>query len=85
MVADEGLGIAVSVIGEPALPTLVDVETKTDKLVGFVVEYKPTTATITIAITTTARTRVRFINFPRSDDVKNRPTSLIDFCSSCLA
>jgi hypothetical protein len=36
--ADERLGIAVNVIGDPAAPTLVDVATETDKLVGFVVK-----------------------------------------------
>jgi hypothetical protein len=36
--AEETLGIAVNVIGEPAAPTLVDVATETEKLVGFVVK-----------------------------------------------
>jgi len=36
--ADERLGIAVNVIGDPAVPTLIDVATETDKLVGFVVK-----------------------------------------------
>ena len=35
--ADERLGIALNVIGDPAVPTLEDVEIKADKLVGFVV------------------------------------------------
>ena len=38
MDADERLGIAVNVIGDPAAPTLVDVATETDKLVGVVVK-----------------------------------------------
>jgi len=36
--ADERLGIAVNVIGDPAVPTLVEVATETDKLVDFVVK-----------------------------------------------
>jgi hypothetical protein len=43
MDADEGLTITVNVIGDPAVPTLVDVPTETDKLVGLVVEKKTTT------------------------------------------
>jgi hypothetical protein len=35
MDADEGLAIAVNVIGDPAVPTLIDVPTDTDRAVGF--------------------------------------------------
>jgi hypothetical protein len=34
MDADEGVGIAVNDIGEPAAPTLSDVATETEKLIG---------------------------------------------------
>jgi hypothetical protein len=33
--ADERLGMAVNVIGDPAVPTLIDVPTDTDIAVGF--------------------------------------------------
>jgi hypothetical protein len=33
--ADERLGMAVNVIGDPAVPTLIDVPTVTDIAVGF--------------------------------------------------
>jgi hypothetical protein len=35
MDADEGVGIAVNVTGDPAVPTLVDVATDTNSAVGF--------------------------------------------------
>jgi hypothetical protein len=35
--ADEGVTIAVNVIGEPTLPILVDAATDTDRGVGFMV------------------------------------------------
>jgi hypothetical protein len=38
MDADERLGIAVNVIGDPAAPTLVDVEINTDNFAAFVVK-----------------------------------------------
>jgi hypothetical protein len=37
MVADERLGIAVNVIGEPAVPILADAATDTESGVGFIV------------------------------------------------
>jgi hypothetical protein len=36
MVADERLGIAVNVTGDPVFPTLVEVATDTDMVVGLV-------------------------------------------------
>jgi hypothetical protein len=38
MDAEDGLDITVNVIGDPAVPTLVDVATETDKLVGLLVK-----------------------------------------------
>jgi hypothetical protein len=38
MDADETLGNAVNVMADPTDPILVDVETKTEKLVGFAVK-----------------------------------------------
>jgi hypothetical protein len=37
LIADEGVAIAVNVIGDPAAATLVDVATDTDSAVGLVV------------------------------------------------
>jgi hypothetical protein len=36
--AEDKLGIAVNVIGDPAPPTLVDTATETDKFVGLLVK-----------------------------------------------
>jgi hypothetical protein len=35
--AEEGVSITVNAIGDPAVPTLSDVATETDKLIGLVV------------------------------------------------
>jgi hypothetical protein len=37
MVADEGVGIAENVTGDPAVATLVDAATDTDSVAGFIV------------------------------------------------
>jgi len=61
MDADEGLAIAVKVTGDPAVPTLVDVATDTDRAVGFMVTKKVMAPTIIIKTIMTARILVRDI------------------------
>jgi hypothetical protein len=62
MDADEGVGIAVNVIGDPAVPTLIDVATETDRAVGLIVTKKvKAPPTIIIKTTMTARIFVRDI------------------------
>jgi len=61
MVADERLGIAVNVTGDPAVPTLVEVATDTDNGVGFMVTKKLTAPTIIIKTIRIARNLVRDI------------------------
>jgi hypothetical protein len=70
MVADEGLAIAVNVIGDPATPTLVELPTETEMAVGFVMKKTTTLATTMITITTIAAlilaTACLFIDRPSS-------------------
>ena len=59
--ADERLGIAVNVTGEPAVPTLVDVPIDTDIAVGFMLTKKVMAPTTIIKIIMIARIFVRDI------------------------